>query len=207
MKSKLVIYLLFFISVIFYSNTIFSNEKLEAFKESIKAEEAGNYDSAIKPLETLYKNISDDYLINLRLGWLYYLKTDYELSVKYYNKAVTISDKSIESLLGLTYPLSGQSKWDEIQNVYKDILDIDDNNYSANLNLGKIYYNSASYLNAKIQFEKIYENYPSDVETNIYLGWTYYQLGNSSKAEKYFIDALINDPDNSSAAEGLKLTK
>ena len=206
MKSIITITLLlvFSISNISANN---SDEKLTAFNKSVSAEEIGNYENAIKILNEIYKDYNDDYLINLRLGWLNYLKKDYVNSQKHYNEALKICDNCIEALLGLTYPLSALNKWGEVEGVYKRILDVDENNYAANLNLGKINYNSASYLNAKIYFEKIYENFPSDVETTVYLGWTFYQLGNSSNANDFFTDALINDPDNSSALEGVNLTR
>ncbi|MBL1213913.1 MAG: tetratricopeptide repeat protein [Ignavibacteriae bacterium] len=207
MKSKLVVFVLLMLFANYSANTILSDKKLIAFQSSISAESSGNYDSAIKFLEDIYKDFSDDYLINLRLGWLNYVKKDYDKSVKYYNKAIKICDNCTEALLGLTYPLAAQNKWSDVESIYQKILEKDENNYAANLNLGKIKYNEAAYLNAKIYLEKIYENFPSDVETNIYLGWTYYQLGNASKANHHFTDALINDPDNSSALEGINLTR
>lgn len=190
-----------------YTANVLSDKKLAAFQSSIIEENNGNYESALKLIKDIYADFNDDYLINLRLGWLNYLKMDFENSVKYYNKALKICDNCTEALLGLTYPLSGLEKWDEIERIYQKILESDENNYAANLNLGKIKYNSADYLNAKIYFEKIYEDYPSDIESNVYLGWIFYQLGNTSKANDYFTDALINSPENSSALEGINLTK
>ena len=203
--SSVILSLLFVISI--SANDIQTDKKLIAFQSSIAAEKIGNYQLAIEELNKIYNDFNDDYLVNLRMGWLNYLIENYDKSITYYNKSIKICDNCIESMLGLTYPLSALNKWDDIEDIYDRILDIDENNYTATLNLGKIKYNSSDYLNSKIYFEKIYNNFPSDIEANVYLGWIYYNLGNSSKARDYFLDAVINDPDNKSALEGLKLTK
>lgn len=183
------------------------NTKLDAFKKSIKLSENFKYGEATKTLLDIYNSYSDDYLVNLRLGWLYYVTKDYTTSEKYYNKAVKISSNSPEALLGLTLPLSKEGNWDKIVSIYKSILDKNPHNYTANLRLGQIYFNNKNYLNAKMLFETIQKDSPSNFDANLYLGWTYYYLGNSSKANQYFTNALIAAPNNISALQGLKLTK
>jgi len=195
------------VSTSYYASDKESNKRLKLFINSISEETIGNYDEAINLLSEIYDQYNDDYLINIRLGWLNYRAKDYTKSIKYYKEAVRISDRSIESLLGITYPYSAQEKWDEIKNVYKEILDIDPYNYTANVNLGKIYFGEGDYLNSKSILEKLYSNYPSDYSVNLYLGWTYFNLGSKSKAHEYFITALIISPDDASAIEGLNLTK
>ncbi len=195
------------LSTSYYASDKESNKRLKSFINSISEETIGNYDDAIKLLSDIYDQYKDDYLLNIRMGWLNYLAKDYTNSIKYYKEAVRISDRSIESLLGITYPYSAQEKWDEIKNVYKEILDIDPHNYTANVNLGKIYFGAGDYLNSKSILEKLYSNYPGDYSINLYLGWTYYNLGSKSKAHEYFVTALIINPDDASAIEGLNLSK
>jgi tetratricopeptide (TPR) repeat protein len=158
-------------------------------------------------LIVIFDDYKDDYLINLRLGWLNYLNKNYNESEKYYHEAIRISNQSIESLLGLAYPLYAAGKIDELIGVYKSILKLDPNNYRANLQLGIIYLNKNDYLNAKILFEKIKNNFPSDFSANLYLGWTYYYLGSNNKAHKLFTNALIIAPNEKSAIDGYNLTK
>lgn len=184
-----------------------SDDKLKSFKASVSEESIGNYGKAIKIIQELLRTDKRDYLVNLRLGWLHYLDKNYDESVKYYNEAVRLSDNSIEAMLGLTYPFSAQDDWAKVKDIYSSILDKDEYNYTANMNLGKIYFNSGSYLNSKIYFENIYENFPSDADANLYLGWSFYYLGDKSKAKDFFTNTLIVDSDNSSAVEGLSLTR
>ena len=190
-----------------FSHELPGNEKIDAFKKSVAAEELGNYVKAINYLIVIFDDYKDDYLINLRLGWLNYLNKNYNESEKYYHEAIRISNQSIESLLGLAYPLYAAGKIDELIGVYKSILKLDPNNYRANLQLGIIYLNKNDYLNAKILFEKIKNNFPSDFSANLYLGWTYYYLGSNNKAHKLFTNALIIAPNEKSAIDGYNLTK
>ncbi len=184
-----------------------SDLKLKAFTNSIQDESLENYEKAIEGLTSVYAELKTDYLTNLRLGWLYYSTKDYETSLKYYREAVRISGRSTEALLGLTYPYSGLEMWEEIKVIYEEILEKDKYNYTANLRLGQIFLNTTNYSNAKVYLEKNINNYPSDYETNLYLGWTYYYLGNKSKARELFVNALISKPNDASALEGLKYTK
>ncbi len=183
------------------------NSKLDAFAKSIKQADNLKYGEATKTLLDIYNSYSDDYLVNLRLGWLYYVTNDYKTSEKYYHRAITISSNSHEAFFGLTLPLSKEKKWDTIINIYKSILDNDSHNYTANLRLGQIYFNNKNYLNAKALFEIIQNDSPSDYYANLYLGWTYYYLGNGSMANSYFTNALISVPADTSASKGFELTK
>ena len=73
--------------------------------------------------------------------------------------------------------------------------------------MGQIYFNVANYVMAKKYFETVYENYPGDYETNLYMGWNYYYLGSRTKAQFYFINAIVLNSSDTSAKKGLELTK
>ncbi len=206
MKQVLSVLLIFTFSAGTFANGL-SDEKLKIFKESVTEESIGNYANAIKLIQQLHSANKKDYLTNLRLGWLCYLDKKYDESIKYYEEAVRLSNRSLEAMLGLTYPYSAKNEWEKVEAIYKNIIDKDEHNYTANMNLGKIFFNKASYINAKSYFENVYENYPSDTDANLYLGWAYYYLGNKSNAKEYFTNTLIVDSDNSSAIEGLNLTR
>ena len=205
-KNLLVIIVLLpiFISVAQNNNSL--DDKILTFKNSIEEESIGKYSQAILTLMKIYDKYTDEYTINLRLGWLHYLNKDYESSIKYYKNALAISyNKSIEAMLGATLPLAERGEWDNVKDFYKMILDIDENNYTANLRLGQIDLNTENYLSAKSYLSKVVEVYPGDYETNLYLAWTYYYLGDKSTAYDLFIEVLTLNPRDESALEGLKL--
>ena len=184
-----------------------SETKMTTFTKSVQEETLGNYQRAIQTIQELSKDYADDYLVQLRLGWLYYNARDYEKSTRHYREAIRISNNSIEALLGITLPYAADKKWDKVESIYKDILERDKQNYTANLRLGQIYFNAGNHVTAKTFFERVYENYPGDFEANLYLGWTYYNLGSASKAHRLFVNALILTPGSTSALEGYRLTK
>lgn len=214
MMKKIIYYLsitIILTSTIILNRVVFSQQndsKVKAFNNSINLALKGNYQKAIDELINVYKDNSNDYLINLRLGYLYYLQKNYDESIKYYQKAVSLTqEKSIEPYLGLTLPLAAKEKWNEIEKIYNKILSLDQNNYTANLRLGQIYFNRKEYSKAERYLLKAFEQYPSEYEPNLYLGWTYFYLNKKSEAKKHFINALMVSENDKSATEGLKLVK
>ena len=205
-KHLLIIMVLLPIFISVAQNNNSPDTKLHAFKNSIQEESIGKYAQAILTIMKIYDKYSEEYTINLRLGWLHYLNKDYDSSIKYYNNALAISyNKSIEAMLGSTLPLADRGDWDKVKDYYKMILDSDENNYTANLRLGQIDLNTGNYLSAKSYLSKLIEMYPGDYETNLYLAWAYYYLGDNSTAYDLFIEVLTLIPGEKSALEGLKL--
>ncbi|MBI5471258.1 MAG: tetratricopeptide repeat protein [Ignavibacteriae bacterium] len=185
-----------------------SSSILTAFHESLKQEDAKQYPKAIQSLEAGYKQSKDDYLVNLRLGWLHYLAKNYDESKKYYAQAFSLSgSKSVEALLGRTLPLSAVNDWDAVVGAYMSILRLDPMNYSANLRLGQIMLNRGMYAEAKEYLEKAHTAYPGSYEPNLSLGWTHYYLGNKQKATSLLTTALMLSPGDSLATRGLNLLK
>jgi tetratricopeptide (TPR) repeat protein len=184
------------------------SSKADAFHESMKQETAQDYKKSLLALEGVYKDNKDDYLLNLRLGWLNYLAKKHDESKDYYSQAFALSkNKSIEALLGRTLPLSALNDWDGVAAMYNAVLKIDPMNYTANLRLGQILLNKAAYVEAKIYLEKAHAHYPGLYEPNLSLGWTYYYLGDRQKATALLTAALMLSPNDTLALKGLGLLK
>ena len=183
------------------------DKKISAFNSSLKYEEKKDYDNALKTLTQNYEENKNSYLINLRLGWLYYSKGDNTKSKNYYQQACAIEKNSTEAILGLTLPLAKLEDWDNIVNLYQKALKIDSNNFYANLYLGQIYLNRTDYKKAKDYFQKIYDLNPSSYDANLYLGWAQYYLGNLTEARELFTNVLMISADDKYATNGLTLTK
>lgn len=182
--------------------------KVDAFHESLKKESANDYKKSLQTLIGIYNENKDDYLINLRLGWVNYLVRSYEESKKYYGKAFALTgNKSIEALLGQTYPLAALNDWDGVFTAYLSILKIDPMHYTANLRLGQIMLQRGSYAEAKSYLEKAHTAYPGAYEPNLSLGWAQYYLGNKQRAELLLTTALMLSPGDTLATKGLSLLK
>ncbi len=184
------------------------SSKTDAFHESLRYETDQDYKKSLQALEGVYKENKDDYLLNLRLGWLHYLAKNYDESKRYYISALALSkDKSIEALLGRTYPLSALNDWDGVAAMYNAVLKIDPMNYTANLRLGQIMLNRSAYAEAKNYLEKAYTYFPGAYDPNLSLGWTYYYLGDKQKATALLTAARMLNPDDTLALKGLNLLK
>ncbi len=212
MKKKAV-YLLSIIGIFFVvlalTSTVFSEKqdnRITAFNNSISYAEKNNLDKAITELTNIYSQYAGDYLINLRLGYLYYLTKKYDESIKYYTKAIEVRDgNTIEAYLGLTLPFAGKEKWEEVVKIYHKILALDENNYTANLRLGQIFLNRKDYTNADKYLARVFKAYPSDYEANLSYGWNLFYLGRKSEAKERFVYVLMLSKNDASATEGLKL--
>ena len=177
----------------------------DAFQKSYIQEATGEYLGAIASLKDVYDENS--YEINLRLGWLTYLSGNFTESKAYYNKSVSLMPYSVESRLGLVYPLAALGNWTEVIAQYEKILGITPN-YSIVLHrLGLIYYGKGDFETAKKYFEKVVNLFPFDYDALTMLAWSHLKLNNIREAKVLFQKALLNTPNGSSAVEGLDLLK
>ncbi|MEK9136609.1 MAG: tetratricopeptide repeat protein, partial [Bacteroidota bacterium] len=159
------------------------DSKVNAFHSSLKQEGSGDYKKAVQAIEPAIKEHKDDYLLNLRLGWLYYLDKNYTESKQYYSNAVKLGGRSVEALLGHTLPLAALGEWNAVEEDYRVILGIDPMQYTAKLRLGHIFLNKGAYADARAYLERAHSQYPGSYDPNLSLGWTYYYLGEKKKAE------------------------
>lgn len=177
----------------------------EAFSRSYAAESKQNYTEAISAIQTYYN--ASSYELNLRLGWLFYLDKKYLESVNYYNKAAALKPMATEPLWGIIYPYTSLEKWNGIEQVYRQILKRDPKNSKANYYLGLIFYYRKDYTQARKFFAEVLNLYPFDHDACLYQGWSLYFLGNKAEAKDLFNRALLNQPTDASAREGLNLIK
>jgi tetratricopeptide (TPR) repeat protein len=178
---------------------------IAAFKESYALEQGGDYAKAADRINKVYQ--ADSYEINLRLGWLNYLAGKLVESENFYGKAISLKPYSIESRIGMAYPLAAQAKWDELVVLYNKVLEIDPQNTLVNYRMGLINYNRENYERADQYLEKVINLYPFDYDTMILLAWNKLALQKFREAKVLFNKVLMNKPDDTSALDGLKLIK
>ena len=176
-----------------------------AFKTSYSQEKTGDYSGALNSIKAVYDENS--YEINLRLGWLSYKSGDFKASEGFYRKAVSLRSYAIEARFGLVFPLSSMGNWDQVIQIYKEILTIDPVNSVANYRFGLLYYGRQEYGKSEELFTKVVNLYPFDYDGLIMLGWTKLKLGKMIEAKSLFQKALLYSPDDPSALEGLSLIR
>lgn len=170
------------------------DETINAYSKSYQFESYKQYNKAIKSLEPVYEITS--YSINLRLGWLHYLNGEFTQSLKYYKQAIVLEPKSVEALLGITYPQAAMLNWNDLTKTYLSILKIDKMNKDVNYRLGQIYYNKKDYQKAESHLLTIIKTYPFDYNANVLLAQTKTKKGEIKAAKKHYNIALLYSPDN-----------
>lgn len=185
------------VSTLFLSILLSAQQSNEiAFSKSYLYEYDAQYAKAIKSLQDL--NV-DNYEINLRLGWLFYLSKDYLKSENYYKKAVAHETGSIEARFGLVLPLSALGNWNNVLSLYLEILKQDPNNSIANYRTASIYYTRKDYGNTANYILKVIKMYPFDFDSNLLYGKNLYAQGKNSEAKKYIEKALEYNPQSEEA--------
>jgi len=173
----------------------------EAYYRSYQYERVGDYENAIKALMPVYKAYPQGYTVNLRLGWLYYLKGNYANSLEHYGKAVRIAPSAFEPKLGYMLPLLAQARYIEVEQVAYQILGLDVYNYYGNLRLCYALRMQQKWNQAESVANKMLAVYPTDVQFLVELGLIKQAKGEVDTARSIFEDVLILDPENVIARE------
>lgn len=172
-----------------------------AFSKSYAFEYNTEYNKAITALLDLN---TDNYQINLRLGWLHYLNKDYTKAETYYKKAIAFEPSSLEARFGIVLPLSALGNWNSVLNIYLEILKLDPNNTLANYRTASIYFSRKDYPKAQSYAVKVIKLYPFDYDSNLLLGKILMAENKNAEAKKYLIKALEYNPQSEEASQALK---
>lgn len=176
----------------------------DAFSKSYELEAGNRFLEAAAELEGLKRNT---YAVNLRLGWLYYQGGHYSKSVGYYAKAINLKPTSVEARLGYVLPAAKLKAWANVGAQYDAVLKLDPNNYKANYYRGLMFYNMGKYKLAASYFDRMCNLYPFDYDVVILSAWNSYFLKEVEKSRALFEQALLIQPNSSSAKEGMNLTR
>lgn len=197
------------VMTVFAANATYPTEAAIALvNSSLILEKQGDYAESLKKMVAAELECPDDYVIQLRLGWIRYMNADYNQSEAAYRKAIDLSmQKSVEAFLGLTYPLAAMGEWGQVESAYLQVLDLDPNHFDANLYLGQLLSNRGDTARAKVHLKKAHTLYPSNYSANLSLGWAYVSTGEASSARECFLRAIMLSPADSSATRGLGLVR
>lgn len=197
--KKIILLLLLSISLTLHGQDM--NNIQTAFSQSYTYETDSNYEASIAALQNIYD--ANSYLINCRLGWLYYLNSEYDQSLSYYEKANTLMPYALEAQIGAAYPLGAMGNWNAVIVNYEKILKIDPQNALINYRLGLVLYNQGRYKEAFPFVERVANLYPFDYYSVVLLGWIQLKMGRLREAGILFEKALQIKPQDESALEGL----
>ena len=176
----------------------------DAYYKSYNYEKIQNYSDAINTLMPVYNEFPNTYTVNLRLGWLYYLSTNYANAISHYDRSIKISPYSLEAKLGRLLPLLAQHRYGEVEKEAFQILNVDYYNYYGNLRLAYALRMQQKFDVAVKITQKMLVIYPIDVQflTEFALGKI--GLGETDEAMAVFSNILILDPENVTAKSYLQ---
>lgn len=178
---------------------------VDAFSKSYVHEKNGDFKAAADDLKKVYD--ASSYEINLRLGWLNYNAGLFDESIVFYSNARKLMPYAEEARFGLILPKAALGRWNEVIDLYNQILEVSPQNTIALYRLGMVYYGRKDYSKAFPLFKKVVDLYPFGYDGLLMLGWTSYFLGNYNQAKVLFNKVNLYNPGDASAAEGLKLIK
>lgn len=204
LKKKIGLFLLMLVAISASAQS--TQEVLErAFAKSYEFEKNGNFSAATDEIKKVFDESS--YEMNLRLGWLNYNAGLFDESIIFYTNAQKLKPYSEEARFGLILPKAALGRWNEVIDLYNQILEVNPNNTVALHRLGLVYYGRKEYSKAEPLFKKVVDLYPFGYDGLLMLGWTSYFLGNYNQAKVLFNKVKLYSPNDKSANEGLKLLK
>ncbi|MFK5976632.1 MAG: hypothetical protein QM493_09010 [Sulfurovum sp.] len=188
-------YLLLLLISLSLTQAIDSIEIKDRYNKSYNYEKMAQFSEAIKVVVPIYNKYPKGYMINLRLGWLFYLNNKTLNSTKYYKQASLITPSAIAPKLGLIKIYLNQANFTEAELLTYNILKLDYYNYYGN------YYTIIALIGEKKYdiaieiIQKMLALYPVDI---IFLEQLFiaYKATNNSYIETLYNNILTIDPNN-----------
>lgn len=178
---------------------LFAINVKKAYQESYRYEKMQDYKDAVKSLQPLLSINPNNYTLNLRLGWLYYLQGRYKNAIAHYRRAAMAQPKSFEPKLGLARVYLAKGANAKAFEIASAIIKQDLYNYYAN------YYAASALLGSKPKesekiARKMLERYPTDALFLKLLGRALARY-DIQKAKQVYLHLLILYPTDVEAKE------
>ena len=174
--------------------------------ESLRLESLAQYTSALTVMEAIIKEEPNNEYANLRVAWLSYLSGKHSQSIKYYQKALSLNDKSLDAQVGLLLPLLAQSRWVEVETKAKSILSAAPWNYYAHIRLMIAEEALGKWQTLSLHTQEAHHRFPSDVTVLVYQARAHRWLKEVKKAKQAYAKVLRRYPGHIEALQFLAET-
>jgi len=192
MRNKIYIFaILFLLSPI-------GNAKDSVWKQSHQFEKDGDYEKAAEVIKP-WTASNDEYALQ-RYAYLKYMQGEYNESIKYYEKAIELTKKSLDAKLGITLPYMAQQRWRQVKIYTRQVLLKSDWNYTAHERLMQAEKNTKKWHTLNRHAGELTTIYPSDAATLAYYAHAKAKQGDTSVASEAYKKVLMRDPDNTEAS-------
>ena len=170
------------------------------FQLNYEGEAEGNFDAAIRALEPIVEANPNHEFAALRMGWLEYLRGDYNESARSYHHALDLNESSLEARLGLLLPLLAQQRWREAAAEAQRVLEIAPWNYYAHVRLMVAEEGQRQWQTLARHAREVGARYPSDATILVYLARAEARQGNLDAALAAYEQVLERFPTHEEAS-------
>ena len=139
-----------------------ADDSRAALRQSSEYEKSKDYPKAIEALLPTHAAHAQDYLLNERLGWLYYLSGRYDDAQRYYQEAVKARPQAIEAKLGCLLPMLAGEALPGSRGDRRDVLTVDPWSYYGNLRLAVALRGQKKVAEAMQVVQRMLVVYPAD---------------------------------------------
>jgi tetratricopeptide (TPR) repeat protein len=174
------------------------------FLKGLNFKEGGDTSKAISNLVTATEQDPDYFAAFAELGAIYAAKKN-KLAIGYFDNALRINPKSLETLYNKGKFYQDEKNWDNAVNAYQELLKIEPQYKHAHYNLGAIaLVSKSSYDEAIKHFSDAINLDPKYVEAYYARGTCYFQKGDMPKAKIDYQTAVQINPNFEPAVDALK---
>jgi len=178
-------------------------EVTTAIADALKETTAGDYAKALETLAPQLKTHPRNYALNIRSGWLHYLKGDYDKSERDYQQASRVNPKAIGAKLGVLLGMLAQERYKNAEPLAEQILRTDRGNYYASVRLAIALRNLKKYGEAEKLVRKMLVLYPCDISFMTELGLIEAAQAKGDLGRAVFLEVIALDPTNTTAKQQL----
>jgi tetratricopeptide (TPR) repeat protein len=175
----------------------------EMWRAMNAAEAEQKLDVALKLNQAIREQSGDQYLVDLRAGWLHYRKKQYVEALGFYRKAAGLAPSSLAPLLGLSNCHLALGDLDSAAQAATSVLAIDPMNYAATRRLAEMHYRKNEYAAADARCLTLVALYPEDLDAAALLAWCRLQQDQPAEARAIFANILIAQSTHASSLEGI----
>lgn len=180
--------------------------RIESFRKAYDAEQQKNYSEAAKILQQLPKE-SQDYLSNMRTGWLLFAAKDYRTAQKHFEAAARQGQDAFEPKSALVLALINQQRYADAEKSAKLIILQDQDNYYANLRTAYVSRLQQKLQQAQRVNQRMLTLHPADPSFLIEQAMTLSAQRRYEEARPYYQKVLLVNPDNTIANQALSLAQ
>lgn len=173
--------------------------------ESLAAETGGDIAKALEIHEQILPHVENSYEASLRAGWLFYRSGKYSDALDHYENAAKLASGALAPLYGALNCQLALGETGRAEKVAKALVAVDEQNYTANLQLAWLYYQKEKFSVANAYYRKLNRLYPEDLAVASGLAWSYLELGKARYAAPLFETILMISPDYPLAEKGRDL--